>query len=81
MSGADFSYRPFRIISFHQDGFTHISLYMYCHNSRTDSKRKHYIGAICGLGYDPETNYSILPDHDLEIEFDTEIDVADISKV
>ncbi|XP_041351970.1 ATP-dependent RNA helicase TDRD9-like [Gigantopelta aegis] len=56
-------------------------LFAPCAEFRTDPKRKHYIGAICGLGYDPETGYSILPDHDMEMEFDTEINVADISKI
>ncbi|KAK3092629.1 hypothetical protein FSP39_005160 [Pinctada imbricata] len=48
---------------------------------RTDSKKKQYTGAICGLGVDKMTNQPVMPDHDIEIEFDAELDMEDISKV
>ncbi|XP_050405391.2 ATP-dependent RNA helicase TDRD9 [Patella vulgata] len=48
---------------------------------RTDRKRERYIGAICGLGFDPHTGQAILPDHDIELTFDTKIDDEDIVKI
>ncbi|ESP02791.1 hypothetical protein LOTGIDRAFT_110746, partial [Lottia gigantea] len=48
---------------------------------RTDKRRERYIGALCGLGYDTHTGYAILPDHDIELTFDTKIDINDISKI
>ena len=38
-----------------------------------DEHRTRLTGALCGLGYDPETNQSLFPEHDMEIAFDTEI--------
>ncbi|RUS84472.1 hypothetical protein EGW08_007768 [Elysia chlorotica] len=47
---------------------------------RTDPQRKEYIGAICGLGYD-EDNLPILPDHDIELTFETEFTTQDIAMI
>ncbi|KAI8787906.1 ATP-dependent RNA helicase TDRD9 [Biomphalaria glabrata] len=44
---------------------------------RTDPKCQRYIGAVCGLGYDDE-NLSVLPDHDIELTFETEFTTEDI---
>ncbi|XP_012935222.1 ATP-dependent RNA helicase TDRD9 [Aplysia californica] len=44
---------------------------------RTDPKCERYIGALCGLGYDEE-NQSILPDHDIDLVFETTFDNEDI---
>ncbi|XP_071078923.1 ATP-dependent RNA helicase TDRD9-like isoform X1 [Haliotis cracherodii] len=48
---------------------------------RTNAKRTHYTGAICGLGYEDKTNYPILPDHDIEVTFDTHINDEDIDLI
>lgn len=40
---------------------------------RTNERRTRLTGALCGLGFDPETNRSFYPEHDMEIAFDTEI--------
>ncbi|XP_076234970.1 tudor domain containing 9 protein spindle E [Calliopsis andreniformis] len=37
-----------------------------------------YIGALCGLGYDPVTMKSIYPEHDIELYFDAEIGLDDM---
>lgn len=47
---------------------------------RTDPQRKEYIGALCGLGYD-EDNLPILPDHDIELTFETEFTTQDIAMI
>ncbi|KAH9490788.1 ATP-dependent RNA helicase tdrd9 [Bulinus truncatus] len=44
---------------------------------RTDSRCRRYTGALCGLGYDEE-NLSLLPDHDIELTFETEFTTEDI---
>ncbi|CAD5114488.1 DgyrCDS3613 [Dimorphilus gyrociliatus] len=48
------------------------------------NKRGQIVGAICGLGYEIDTNNSIHPDNDIEVEFDvelTELDLELINKV
>ncbi|GFO22448.1 tudor domain-containing protein 1 [Plakobranchus ocellatus] len=47
---------------------------------RTDPHRKEYIGALCGLGYD-EDNLPILPDHDIELTFETHFTTEDIALI
>ena len=43
---------------------------------RTNATRTRLTGAICGLGFDKERNcQSFYPEHDMEIAFDTEIDL------
>lgn len=48
---------------------------------RTDPEKSRYTGALCGLGADPRTGYSLSPDHDIEVSFDTNIDVTDLLQV
>lgn len=49
---------------------------------RVDNKMQRYIGALCGLGYNPEDqNLPLLPDHDIEISFDVHFDDQDINIV
>ncbi|XP_074645257.1 ATP-dependent RNA helicase TDRD9-like [Tubulanus polymorphus] len=48
---------------------------------RRNPEKTCFIGAICGLGADPETGGSALPDHDMEITFDVEIDQDDINEI
>ena len=43
---------------------------------RANADRTRLTGAICGLGYDRERNcQSFYPEHDMEIAFDTDIDL------
>lgn len=53
--------------------YLHIYLFF-----RTDKARRSYIGALCGLGFNPLTGESLYPDHDIEISFDIEINLEDI---
>lgn len=39
------------------------------------------IGAICGLGYDPDTLKSLFKENDIEITFDTIIDHKILNQV
>lgn len=39
------------------------------------------IGAICGLGYDPETSKPLFKENDIEITFDTVIDNEFLNEV
>lgn len=48
---------------------------------RTDQLRRQYTGAICGLGFSPNTGTSLFPDHDMEIVFDTLFTQRDIDAV
>ena len=41
----------------------------------------YYIGALCGLGFDPITKSSIYPEHDIELQFDIEITIDDLQFV
>jgi ATP-dependent RNA helicase TDRD9 len=45
---------------------------------RANSNRTRLTGALCGLGK-KEDSTSIYPDHDMELEFDTEISVKVLS--
>ncbi|MGH0167564.1 UNVERIFIED_CONTAM: hypothetical protein FKN15_071648 [Acipenser sinensis] len=48
---------------------------------RTDEGRTRFTGALCGLGWNRVTSAPILPEHDIELAFDTQFDVADIAEV
>uniref|UniRef100_A0A3P9KJB0 ATP-dependent RNA helicase TDRD9 n=1 Tax=Oryzias latipes TaxID=8090 RepID=A0A3P9KJB0_ORYLA len=48
---------------------------------RTDKERTCYTGALCGLGYNSQTHEVILPEHDIELEFDVKFDVEDIIEI
>lgn len=48
---------------------------------RVDQKKENYIGAICGLGVDRFSDQPAMPDHDMEVAFDTNITLEDIFKV
>lgn len=45
---------------------------------RRNNFGSYYIGALCGLGFDPLTKKSIFPEHDLELHFDAEITIDDL---
>ncbi|CAG2067279.1 unnamed protein product [Timema podura] len=40
-----------------------------------------YIGALCGLGYDVDTDMPLFPEHDMEVRFDVEINIQDLQEV
>ncbi len=48
---------------------------------RCDELKRQYVGAQCGLGFDPSSGCSIFPEHDIEIIFDTLITQEHISQV
>ncbi len=48
---------------------------------RTDELKRQYTGAICGLGFDPDTEDSIYDEDDIELTFDTLITQSDLKKV
>ena len=48
---------------------------------RTDPKRRRYIGALCGLGYDNLGGGPAFPDNDIEISFDVEMTKEDLMLV
>ena len=48
---------------------------------RRSSSGSHYIGALCGLGYDPRTGHSLMQEHDMEVYFDTQVTIEDLQNV
>lgn len=47
----------------------------------TNEERTCYTGALCGLGWNSQTQEGILPEHDIELAFDVKFDVEDITEV
>ncbi|EAW81856.1 hCG25512 [Homo sapiens] len=48
---------------------------------RIDQNGKYYTGVLCGLGWNPATGASILPEHDMELAFDVQFSVEDVVEV
>ncbi|XP_046744424.1 probable ATP-dependent RNA helicase spindle-E [Diprion similis] len=48
---------------------------------RRSQSGSRYVGALCGLGFDPETNRSRFPDHDMNVVFDIEISLDDLQNI
>ncbi|KAL7380920.1 hypothetical protein ABVT39_025994 [Epinephelus coioides] len=48
---------------------------------RTDEERTCYTGALCGLGWNSQTQEGILPERDIELSFDVKFDVEDITEI
>ncbi|XP_028993907.1 ATP-dependent RNA helicase TDRD9 isoform X2 [Betta splendens] len=48
---------------------------------RTDEARTFYSGALCGLGWNSQTQEGILPERDIELAFDVKFDVEDITEI
>ncbi|KAM8737457.1 ATP-dependent RNA helicase TDRD9 isoform 2-T2 [Acanthopagrus schlegelii] len=48
---------------------------------RTDEERTCYTGALCGLGWNSQTQEGVLPEHDIELTFDVKFDVEDITEI
>ncbi|KAL8608263.1 hypothetical protein ACOMHN_042130 [Nucella lapillus] len=54
-------------------------LTLCCVCFRVDSSRQHYTGALCGLGCAlGAQNLPLLPEHDMEVVFDVDLDDGDI---
>uniref|UniRef100_A0A8D2JFG1 ATP-dependent RNA helicase TDRD9 n=1 Tax=Varanus komodoensis TaxID=61221 RepID=A0A8D2JFG1_VARKO len=43
--------------------------------------RRRYIGVLCGLGWNHDLGTPVLQDHDMELAFDVQIDVDDITQI
>ncbi|XP_053138500.1 ATP-dependent RNA helicase TDRD9 isoform X1 [Hemicordylus capensis] len=48
---------------------------------RVDESRRRYIGVLCGLGCNRTLRTPIFPDHDMELAFDVQIDVDDLTQI
>ncbi|XP_054828112.1 ATP-dependent RNA helicase TDRD9 [Eublepharis macularius] len=48
---------------------------------RVDESRKRYTGVLCGLGWNHALRIPVLPDHDIELAFDVEMNVDDITQI
>ncbi|XP_062974563.1 ATP-dependent RNA helicase TDRD9 [Elgaria multicarinata webbii] len=48
---------------------------------RADESRRRYIGVLCGLGWNHSLGTPVLQDHDIELAFDAQIDVDDITQI
>ena len=48
---------------------------------RVDEEGKMRTGVLCGLGFNPVTNTSLYPDHDMDIAFDVQITTEDLVRV
>ncbi|CAB1335264.1 unnamed protein product [Coregonus sp. 'balchen'] len=48
---------------------------------RTNEERNSYTGALCGLGWNVQSQEAVLPEHDMELAFDVKFDVEDITEI
>ncbi|XP_014066219.2 ATP-dependent RNA helicase TDRD9 isoform X2 [Salmo salar] len=48
---------------------------------RTNEERTSYTGALCGLGWNVQSQEAVLPEHDIELAFDVKFDVEDITEI
>ncbi|UJR29861.1 hypothetical protein I4U23_017409 [Adineta vaga] len=48
---------------------------------RLDEEGKMKTGVLCGLGFNPVTNTSLYPDHDMDIGFDVQISTEDLVRI
>uniref|UniRef100_A0A8C7KER8 ATP-dependent RNA helicase TDRD9 n=1 Tax=Oncorhynchus kisutch TaxID=8019 RepID=A0A8C7KER8_ONCKI len=48
---------------------------------RTNEERTSYTGALCGLGWNVQSQAAALPEHDMELAFDVKFDVEDITEI
>ena len=55
--------------------------YMFTSFHRTDKRKTRLTGALCGLGWDDVNQGPMLPEHDIELTFDTKITTEDIKHV
>ena len=57
------------------------ALATYCYTCRTDKRFKKFTGYLCGLGLDAARGGPALPDHDMEVAFDTLFTTQDLIDV
>lgn len=69
-----------QVPSFKNNCLLKCRLYLYFVHRYNPSYTK-MIGAICGLGYNPETCRPLFEENDIEITFDTVIDLNFLNKV
>ncbi|XP_036006659.1 ATP-dependent RNA helicase TDRD9 isoform X1 [Fundulus heteroclitus] len=48
---------------------------------RTNEERSYYTGALFGLGFNGRTQEAILPENDIELQFDVKMDATDIIEI
>ncbi|XP_074516874.1 ATP-dependent RNA helicase TDRD9 isoform X1 [Sebastes fasciatus] len=48
---------------------------------RNNEERTCYTGALCGLGFNSQTQEGVLPEHDIELTFDVRFDVEDVTEI
>lgn len=48
---------------------------------RRNPSGSHYIGALCGLGYNTKNDFPLMEEHDMDVPFDTEITIQDMQIV
>ena len=48
---------------------------------RTDKRKTRLTGALCGLGWDDTNHGPMLPEHDMEVTFDTKVTTENIKQV
>ncbi|XP_038599213.1 ATP-dependent RNA helicase TDRD9 isoform X2 [Tachyglossus aculeatus] len=48
---------------------------------RIDKNASYFTGALCGLGWKPNVDTPVLPEHDIELAFDAQITVEDIVQI
>ncbi|XP_028923681.1 ATP-dependent RNA helicase TDRD9 isoform X2 [Ornithorhynchus anatinus] len=48
---------------------------------RVDKNARYFTGALCGLGWNPNVDTPVLPEHDIELAFDVWITVEDIIEI
>ena len=58
-----------------------IRKYLFFFFCRLDEEGQMKTGVLCGLGFNPVTNTSLYPDHDIDIGFDVQISTEDLVRV
>ncbi|KAB0398865.1 hypothetical protein E2I00_006060 [Balaenoptera physalus] len=48
---------------------------------RVDRDGRCYTGVLCGLGWNPTTGAPVLPEHDMELAFDVQFSVEDVTEI
>uniref|UniRef100_A0A3Q2P5S3 ATP-dependent RNA helicase TDRD9 n=1 Tax=Fundulus heteroclitus TaxID=8078 RepID=A0A3Q2P5S3_FUNHE len=48
---------------------------------RTNEERSYYTGALFGLGFNGRTQEAVLPENDIELQFDVKMDATDIIEI